>query len=29
MVGYLKGKVKLLTPEFVLLEVNGVGYEVI
>ena len=29
MIGYLKGKVKLLTPEFVLLEVNGVGYEVI
>ncbi len=29
MIGYLKGKVKLLTPEFVLLEVNGVGYEVV
>lgn len=29
MIGYLKGKVKLLTPEYVLLEVNGVGYEVV
>ena len=29
MIGYLKGKVKELTPEYVLLEVNGVGYEVI
>lgn len=29
MIGYLKGKVKYLAPEFVLLEVNGVGYEVI
>lgn len=29
MIGYLKGKVKELTPDYVLLEVNGVGYEVI
>ncbi len=29
MIGYLKGKVKLLTPDYVLLEVNGVGYEVV
>ncbi len=29
MIGYLKGRVKLLTPEYVLLEVNGVGYEVV
>ncbi len=29
MIGYLKGKVKLLTAEYVLLEVNGVGYEVV
>lgn len=29
MIGYLKGKVKDLTPEYALLEVNGVGYEVI
>ncbi len=29
MIGYLKGKVKYLAPEYVLLEVNGVGYEVI
>ncbi len=29
MIGYLKGKVKYLDPEYVLLEVNGVGYEVI
>ncbi len=29
MIGYLKGKVKLLAPEYVLLEVNGVGYEVV
>lgn len=28
MIGYLKGKVKYLAPEYVLLEVNGVGYEV-
>lgn len=28
MIGYLKGKVKYLAPDFVLLEVNGVGYEV-
>ena len=29
MIGYLKGKVKYLAPEYVLLEVNGVGYEVV
>ena len=29
MIGYLKGKVKDLTPEYALLEVNGVGYEVV
>ncbi len=29
MIGYLKGRVKMLTPDYVLLEVNGIGYEVI
>ncbi|MGN1077632.1 MAG: Holliday junction branch migration protein RuvA [Candidatus Gallimonas sp.] len=29
MIGYLKGKVKYLAPDCVLLDVNGVGYEVI
>ena len=29
MIGYLKGIVKDLTPEYALLEVNGVGYEVV
>ena len=29
MIGYLKGKVKDLTPEYALLEVHGVGYEVV
>ena len=29
MIGYLKGKVKYLAPDYVLLEVNGVGYEVV
>lgn len=29
MIGYLKGKVKYLAPEYVLMEVNGVGYEVV
>lgn len=29
MIGYLKGKVNYLAPDYVLLEVNGVGYEVI
>ncbi len=29
MIGYLKGNVKSVSAEFVLLEVNGVGYEVI
>ncbi|MBR7186509.1 MAG: Holliday junction branch migration protein RuvA [Clostridia bacterium] len=28
MIGYLKGKVKYINVEYVLLEVNGVGYEV-
>lgn len=29
MIGYLKGNIKSVSAEFVLLEVNGVGYEVI
>ncbi len=29
MIGYLKGKVKDISAEYVLLEVNGVGYEVV
>ena len=29
MIGYLKGKVKELSHEYALLEVNGVGYEVV
>ena len=29
MIGYLKGKVKYISPEYVLLEVGGVGYEVV
>ncbi len=29
MIGYLKGTVKALDPSFVLMEVNGVGYEVV
>ena len=29
MIGYLKGKVKYVSPDFVLIDVNGVGYEVI
>lgn len=29
MIGYLKGKVKYVAPEYVLLEANGVGYEVV
>ncbi len=29
MIGYLKGTVKYLDPSFVLMEVNGVGYEVV
>ncbi len=29
MIGYLKGKVKYLDHDYVLLEVNGVGYEIV
>lgn len=29
MIGYLKGKVKYISPEYVLMEVGGVGYEVV
>lgn len=29
MIGYLKGKVKYISPDYVLLEVGGVGYEVV
>lgn len=29
MIGYLKGKIKYLDPAYVLVEVNGVGYEVV
>lgn len=29
MIGYLRGRVRQLTPDYVLLEVNGVGYEVV
>ena len=29
MIGYLKGTVKYIDPEYVLLEVNGVGYEIV
>ncbi len=29
MIGYLKGKVRSIAPDYVLLEVNGVGYEVV
>ena len=29
MIGYVKGKVKYISPEYVLLEVNGVGYEIV
>ncbi len=29
MIGYLKGTIKLLDPEYVLMEVGGVGYEIV
>lgn len=29
MIGYLKGKVKYISPDYVLLEAGGVGYEVV
>ncbi len=29
MIGYLKGKIKYLSPDYVLIDVNGVGYEVV
>ncbi len=29
MIGYLKGKIKYISPDYVLLEVGGVGYEVV
>ncbi len=29
MIGYLKGRVKHISPEYVLMEVGGVGYEVV
>ena len=29
MIGYLKGKVKYISPDYILMEVGGVGYEVV
>ncbi len=29
MIGYLKGKVKCISPDYILMEVGGVGYEIV